>query len=214
MKHSIGLLLVLLLMGWTTPIMAQQWGLSVKYLFDSRGYNTLGVWPQAELPYGFSLWGFTDLHGNEGKGSRFDLTRSFSEYRLSYPLLKNLRAEVEYNGFTPQGVDLLRFGGTYQLNLFDGQVWLRGFPLETDGRGGEVSIEWDMPLFWRLHFSGWLDLDIEAEKGKDLWFTEPALTVDLTDKLSLIIEGRFNGFEQRLGMESGGVAVGLGYVLR
>ena len=213
MKRILFPILLLLFFGRAAPATAQ-WNVSVKYLFDSRGYNTLGVWPSATLPYGFSLWGFTDLYGSEENEGRFDLTRSFSEYRLSHRLFDNLRAEVEYNGFTPQGIDLLRFGGTYQLNLLDGQIWLRGFPLETDGRGGEVSIEWAIPLFWRFHFSGWLDYDIEAEKGKDLWFSEPAITVDLTDQLSLIIEGRFNGFEQQLGMDGGGIAIGLGYQLK
>ncbi|MFQ5534091.1 MAG: hypothetical protein ACE5EM_04625 [Sphingomonadales bacterium] len=78
------------------------------YYFDSRDFNTLAVNLSVKnLPFGWNLWGFTDLHGRQHDArGRFHISRTFSEYRLSKNLARlsgidGLGFQFEYNHFTP-----------------------------------------------------------------------------------------------------------------
>lgn len=77
------------------------------------------------LPWGFNIFGFTDLHGVEGQPSnRFDLSRFYHEYRLRRPLnpdwllgVKGFDVELEYNNANGQNNSLLRGAIGYQYTI-------------------------------------------------------------------------------------------------
>jgi hypothetical protein len=218
--------LILILIFILLPIVAQaRPDLTLKYHFDSRGYNTFGIWTsEFDFPYGFGFWGFTDLHGSESdpSNSRFAITRSFSEYRISNSLigdwvhLKGLYFEAELNALSVSQ-DLIRFGVgySYSFSLFGndpGTIWFRGFPIQTNGHSGELSVEWFIPLHERINFSGFTDFDINANGDNNhLWVIEPALNFHLTNSLFFQFEYRYNDYERVVGLEGQGWALGIGY---
>ena len=186
--------------------------LKAQYYFDSRDFNTLTLEIGGELPIGFSVWGFTDFHGDHNDaGNRGEMTRTFSEYRLSHggigQLLKlpGLGLQAEYNDMTPGNNNLGRFGVTYKhklpipkLGMSGGkQGWLqwRGFPVETDGNGGQVSLIYFLPLHDRVNIAGFADINF-IDGASDRWIVEPQLNVRMYQQFWAILEYRYNGFER------------------
>ena len=190
---------------------------SMAYYWDNRDFTTLNLLTSTNgLPYDFSIWGFIDLHGAH-KSSSTDLSRYFIEYRLNRKIdrdwvggLDGLGFQTEFNDSESLSNNLLRFGLTYRHSLpeFLGQKgWLqwRGFPYETDGSGQQASLIYFLPLHERVWISGFADINFR-ESLKDIWVIEPQLTYKFTDRFSLLVEYRYNGFEDikegvALGME-------------
>lgn len=210
-----------LMVGWiaTAPKLAEaaeqsrlRPKLKASYYFDSRDYNTLNIEVGGSLPLGFSVWGFTDFHGDQDNaGSRGELTRTFSEYRLSHggigELLNipGLGVQAEYNDMTPGDNNLGRFGITYkhavpipELGCIGGKpgwLQLRCFPLETDGDGGQVSLIYFLPIHDRVSIAGFADINF-IEGATDRWIVEPQLNVRIHNQFWAILEYRYNGFER------------------
>lgn len=184
--------------------------LSLSYYLDERDFNTLEIGiSSTRTLFGFSLWGFTDLHGDQGGSRDADFDQSFSEYRLSHAgigewlNLPGLGAQIEFNIFTPGSNDVTRFGLTYRHDLplpwsetagRDGWLQWRVFPYETDGDGGQLSLIYNIPLFSRISISGFADYNIR-EGAPNRWIVEPQLNVKLSPRISALLELRYNEFE-------------------
>lgn len=190
---------------------------SVAYLLDERDFNTASLFIASTRPlFGFSLFGFTHWHGDQGSPRSTDLTRSFSEYRLTYRDLgkrlniSGLSGQIEVNAFTPSGKDLARFGLVYKHSVFQ-QGWLkwRVFPYETDGDGGQFSLVYKMPLSRGMHISGFADYNIK-EHSDNRWVIEPQLNIRLTDRITGVIKFRYNEFQKaNPNLDGSGTAIGL-----
>ena len=194
---------------------------SLSYYWDNRDFTTLNLLTSTTgLPYDFSIWGFTDLHGAH-ESSSTDLSRYFIEYRLNRKIdpdwvggLQGLGFQAEFNDSEFLSNNLFRFGLTYRHALpeFLGRKgWLqwRGFPYETDGSGQQASLIYFLPLHERTWISGFADINLR-ESQSDVWVIEPQLTYQLDDRFSLLVEYRFNGYEDLNPAAKGeGVALGM-----
>ncbi len=182
---------------------------ALTYYFDSRDYNTLAIFTSIdELPLGFKIWGFTDLHGDQGNASdRFDITRHFIEYRLSREIspewlfgLQGVGMMAEYNDFNGPDNDLVRIGPYYDhaipLPFSDrqGKMQWRLFPYESDGSGWQASVSFFVPFSDRVSLTGFADINVID--GSDRWVVEPQLNFKVSQQFSLVMELRYNGFEE------------------
>jgi len=178
------------------------------YYFDTREYNTLNIMTSlSKLPGDIKLWGFVDLSGKQNSGNgRFDITRYFLEYRLSRALFpdsqsafKGLGFEAEHNDFNGPDNDVLRLGLTYKhlVPFLPGsKSWLqwRYHPYETDGTGSQVSVIYFLTLAERIFISGFADLNLE-NGSDDRWVVEPQINFVINEILDLVLEPRYNEFE-------------------
>ena len=200
-----------------------QAGGELTYYFDSRSYNTLNVLTSvSDLPWNMNIWGFTDFHGvQKASDQRLDLTRYFMEYRLRRGIdpnwiagLNGVGIEVEYNEGNDSGNNMLRFGVNYRhglqrVGLKGGWLQWRLFPYETDETGQQFSIVHFLPLSPKLSIAGFADLNIQ-EAGPNRWVVESQLTYRFHSVLGLVVEARYNGFEDANAKLDGiGVAAGI-----
>lgn len=196
---------------------------AVTYYYDSREYSTLNLLTSIKgLPLGLDLWGFTDLHGDQGDDSgTTDLTRSFSEYRLSKSLcsdcvdgIDGFGLMAEYNDFSGSENSLGRFGGyvTHKVELpwgRKGSFQIRVFGYETDGNGWQISTSYFVPFTSRLLLVGFADINF-IDGGSDRWVIEPELRWKLDEHISLVAEFRYNDFERSIpGWDGTGLAGGI-----
>lgn len=188
---------------------------------DSREYATLNINLSSDrLPAGFTLWGFTDFHGDQNGNISADFKRTFSEYRLSHngPSewlgIKGLGLQAEYNNATPGGGNAYRFGLTYKHPLGKGN-WLqwRVLPLQDDKDKHQMSLIYSIGLVSKLRLSGFADYNIN-DHGKDRWVIEPELSYEIAPRTRLLLEYRLNQFEQAANSKQGvGFALGISYQL-
>ncbi|NIP98404.1 MAG: hypothetical protein GWO24_35325 [Akkermansiaceae bacterium] len=205
------------------PSLASFWGKhSVGNYIDSRGYHTLALNSEVDLPLSFKLWGFTDIHGNQKDvAGRFAFERYFMEYRLLRELpaewlfgLGGVGAIVEYNDFDRPGNSLLRTGLYYgtALQLPWGQkggVQCRVFPIESRKDRWQISLGYGIPITDKLSLTGFADLNFHSD-GPDRWVIEPQLNYALSESLSVLLEFRYNGFEDDApNLDGTGIAAGL-----
>ena len=203
---------------------SKPWSL-VEYDFDNRGFNILHFMGSTSLPFGFDLWGFIDLEGDDLAGiPRADLTRFFLELDLRRELWENGGLIAEYNDLQGSGNSVGRFGVFFQptvtlRSLQDG--WLAGqgklafklFPFETDGRGGQVSFNWNKRFDrigdGRFSAGGFFDLNFKAlhSNSRPIIVTEHQIRWRVADGLHLITEFRVNEFLD----DEFGIAPGLQY---
>lgn len=196
------------------------------YYLDSREFPTASIGLSANrLPFAFSLWGFTDFHGDHNSND-LALTRSFSEYRLSHSGLgdiikiSGLAFQVELNALSGSGNDLVRVGVTYKHNLplpwlsdSSKQGWLqwRVFAYETDNNGGQASLIFNLPITLRIHVKGFADYNV-IEGAHDRWVIEPELNVQLNARWWTLLEYRYNQYEDaNPTIRGSSVALGLRY---
>jgi len=197
---------------------------TINFYYDVREYPTINILTSTKgLPLGFSIWGFTDLHGNQNDPQNsVDLARYFMEYRLSRQLdskwvfgIKGLGLQVEYNDFNSAGNNVFRFGGTFKHSfpfLHDKRGWLqwRFFPIETDGSGQQVSVIYFIPIYDNFFITGFADLNMST-KGSDRWVVEPQLNFKLNKRFSALLEFRYNAYEaSNANLKGKGVALGFG----
>ncbi len=182
---------------------------NLSYYFDNRNYNTMNILLNSTgLPWGFNIFGFTDLHGTEGQSSnRFDLTRFYHEYRLRRPIepdwlwgIKGFDVELEYNDGNGPNNSIARAAIGYQHSvpfLDKGKSWLqwRILPWRSDGKGWQLSNTHFFVLTDRIKLIGFADYNI-MNRSPNQWVVESELSYTLTDTFDLIVEGRFNGFEE------------------
>jgi len=193
---------------------------------DNRGYNTVSILTgTGGLPGGFSVWGFTDFQSNQNSSdNRFDTSRYFMEYRLMLGLdqkwiggIRGMDVQAEYSDATGEDNSLVRFGLSLKHALpfgWERKGWLRwrGFPVETDGSGGQVSLAWSLPLSKRLSINGFADWNLNRN-GPNRWVVEPEVVWQLLDRFSAHVEFRYNGFEDADPQLDGrGIAAGFGLV--
>jgi hypothetical protein len=185
----------------------------ISYYLDSRDFNTATLVASTKaLPLGMAVWGFADFHSAPERSSeRFDMTRYFIEYRLLRTIepgwvggLQGLGLVAEYNDLEGDNNALVRFGLSYKRPLPCGRVQVRLFPLETDGNGGQLAFSYRVDFSHRLSLAGFADYSL-VEGGADRWVAEPQLGYRLNDRFSLLLEYRYNEFEQN----DSGVAAGL-----
>lgn len=203
----------------------KDWDATVKltYYFDSRDYNTLNIFTNVKpLPLGFEFWGFTDIHSDQkAPESRFDLTRYFMEYRLIYPIqpdwifgLKGFELEAEYNDFNGPNNNIVRFGPTYKHPLplpwgRKGALRWRIHPFETGGDGFQASVLYFIPLTERFSVTGFADINF-VDNARDRWVIEPQLNFKINQMFALVLELRYNEFEEaNPNLDGLGVAAGL-----
>ena len=197
-----------------------------QYVLDDRDFNSLAVYVSTlRFPLGISVWGFTEVNAAQGDAvNRFDLTRTFSEYRFSHKRLgdmlnvKGLVAQIEYNDITPLAGQLLRFGIAYRHNLKIPQLgsvgglygWLqwRAHPYQTDGNGGQASLIYFLPFHKKAFISGWLDLNY-SEKFRRKWVFGPFLNLKIGKRSWIVLRYNHNGIEDAIGLD--GTGWGLGF---
>ena len=181
---------------------------NLTYYFDSRDYNTLNVQTSLpDLPWGFNIWGFVDIHSEQKNAEqRFDLNRNFIEYRLRRPLfpdaksaLKGLGFELEYNDLNGTDNTVVRPGITFKHlvpSLHGDKSWLewRYHPYETDGSGSQISVIYLLHLTERIFISGFADLNFEEDMD-DRWLLEPQINFKINKTFDLVLETRYNEFE-------------------
>lgn len=204
------------------PIVKRNASASITTYWDTREYTTVSIITSTSLPYGFSIWGFTDLHGVQNEGQDvFDHSRFLMEYRLSQKIspdyavgLKGLGWQVEYDDFNGSSNEVVRCGLTYRQN-FNGFMskssWLqfRYFPYETNGDGQQISLIYYLSLTDRIWISGFADYNV-IEGSKDRWVVEPQLNYKLSDQVTAVVEYRLNQYEQaNANLKGEGIAFGL-----
>ena len=189
----------------------QRWFLS-EYDFDTRGYNVLHFMGHSPLPYGFSIWGFIDIEGADFVGAnREDFATYFLEIDIKKSLWERGGLIGELNDLPGDANAIGRFGFYWKpeiSNLVPRQGWLAGdarmgfkiFPLETDSRGWQASMNWnkkfDSILDGRFSAGGFLDLNFNAGPSENdlIIITEHQVRYRLVDGLHLITEFRLNEF--------------------
>ncbi len=203
--------------------------LSGAYYLDSRAFTTAAVGISSNrLPLGFTLWGFTDFHGDHDDDS-LALTRSFSEYRLSHAGvgrvtgISGLGFQAELNALSGSGNDLVRIGFTYRHDLplpwlagggKTGWLQWRAFPYESDDDGGQASLIFNLPITDRVHVKGFADYNV-VDAGDNRWVVEPELNVRISERLWALLEVRYNEYEDaNPSVRGSGVAMGLRYQFR
>jgi len=192
----------------------------ISYYFDDRDFNTLTLFMlNKDLGGGFSFLGFTDFHSDhQNSTNRNDATRTFSEFRLSNNMIAkwwnidNLGLQLEYNDSTPgNNNNAVRLGLTYNQSL-NASDWLqlRVFPLDSQN-DGQVSIIYFVKFTENFNLSGFADYNFISD-GKNQWVFEPQLNYKLYSKLWLLLEYRYNGFENsNPNLDGSGTALGLRY---
>ncbi len=198
-----------------------------QYVLDDRDFNSLAVYVSTfRFPLGISIWGFTEVNADQNDPvHRFDLTRTFSEYRFSHKKLgdmlnvKGLVAQVEYNDITPQAGQLLRFGVAYRHNLKIPQLgsagglngWLqwRAHPYQTNGNGGQASLIYFLPFHKKVLVNGWLDLNY-SKNYRRKWVFGPFLNLKMSEQSWVVLRYRHSGFEEAIqGLDGTGWALGV-----
>ena len=194
--------------------------ISLTYYFDTRDYNTLKINTSGNLPYGFHLFGFVDIHSEQNNPKeRFDLTRYFFEYRLSYSInpdwifsLSGLRLNIEYNDANSLENNVIRAGLSYRKHLqFLNRSWieLRYFPYESDNSGTQVCISALIRLSKKIYINGFADMNIDRD-AKNRWITKPQINFALNKTFELAFKYRYNGYqEEKPGLDGSGFAFGL-----
>lgn len=172
---------------------------------------------------GFSLWGFSDFHGDHDSND-LGLNRSFSEYRLSHGSAAKLfntpgfSFQAELNSITGDGNDVVRAGLTYKHKLplpwgkgTKGWLQWRAFPYETDNDGGQASLIFFLPISPRLQIKGFADYNV-MEGANNRWVVEPELNIQISRRLAALLEFRYNEFEDaNPAIHGSGVALGIRY---
>lgn len=194
---------------------------SLANYLDSREYHTLGVNSSMDLPLGFKLWGFTDISGDQGRGGgNFAMERYFMEYRVLHDIPESWILGIdgfgvlgEFNDFNGSGNSLFRFGPYYGSSLTlpwqrTGKIQLRVFPYETIPDRWQISLGYFIPLTDRLSLTGFADINFR-QNSPDRWVIESELNYKITDATSLLLEYRYNGFEDASRqLEGSGLALG------
>lgn len=198
----------------------------MQYIFDDRDFNSLAVYVSTlRFPLGISVWGFTEVNADQDDAvHRFDLTRTFSEFRFSHNGLgdilnvKGLVAQIEYNDSTPFPGPLLRFGVAYRHNLKIPQLgsvgglngWLqwRAHPYQTGGSGGQASLIYFLPFHKKAFINGWLDLNY-SENFRRKWVFGPFLNLKIGERSWVVFRYNYNGIEDAIGLDGTGWGLGL-----
>ncbi|MEE8059069.1 MAG: hypothetical protein V3T17_14720 [Pseudomonadales bacterium] len=186
---------------------------ATNYYLDDRGHNTLSlIYSSKSLPYGLAFWGFTDLDSNQdNEDSRSDMTRYFTEARLTKMFGGGWGVQAEYNDASGTGNNLGRFGVVYKFPLDNRFVMLRVFPVETDGDGGQVSLIWRTKIgLDNLFFEGFIDYNIKEGQTNRI-VSEPQLRYRVSDRLGITLEYRINEFLKPTPKDHKGTALGLYY---
>ena len=197
------------------------------YVLDDRDFNSFAVYVSTlRFPLGISVWGFTEVNATQNDPAhRFDLTRTFSEYRFSHKGLgdmfnvKGLVAQVEYNDITPKTGQLLRFGVAYRHNLKIPQLgsigglngWLqwRAHHYQTNGDGGQASLIYFLPFHYKFFISGWLDLNYSESSGPK-WVFGPFLNMKMGERSWVVLRYNHNGIEEAIpSLDGTGWALGV-----
>ncbi len=194
---------------------------NLSYYFDSRDFNTMNVLVNSTaLPWGFNVFGFTDFHGTENVPTeRFELNRFYHEYRLRRPLddlpfmpIKGFDLEFEINDSNLPKDGVARLGIGYQHSVpFLKKGWLqwRILPWRSDGKGWQLSMTHFLALTERIKLIGFADYNIMNDRPNE-WVWESELSFTLTNTFDLIVEGRYNGFQEAIpGLDGVGVAGGI-----
>ena len=197
------------------------------YVLDDRDFNSLAVYVSTlRFPLGISVWGFTEVNATQNDPAhRFDLTRTFSEYRFSHKGLgdmfnvKGLVAQVEYNDITPKAGQLLRFGVAYRHILkipqlgsiggLNGWLQLRAHPYQTNGDGGQASLIYFLPFHNKFFVSGWLDLNYSESSGPK-WVFGPFFNMKMSERSWVVLRYNHNGIEEAIpSLDGTGWALGV-----
>ena len=197
----------------------------IEYDFDDRGFNVLHFMGNSPLPFGFNLWGFIDLEGEDVAGAnREDLSRFFLEIDLKKRIWSNGGLIAEYNDLQGDNNAIGRLGFYYQPQLdclSPTQGWFAGkgllgfkvFPYETDGYGGQASFHWnkrfEAVLDGRFSAGGFFDLNYNAGASHDriILVTEHQVRFRVAEGLHMITEFRVNEFLR----DDFGIAPGVQY---
>ncbi len=199
------------LLFYTPNIAAESFPVRIAaaYYADAREFSTASVVVSAkQLPFGLSLWGFSDFHGDQ-QSNNFKLTRSFSEYRLSHngieswTGIKGLGLQAEFDVLSGKGNDVARAGLTYKHNLplpwmrdSGRQGWLqwRVLPYQTNNSGSQGSLIFNVPFTERIGLTGFADYNVR-DGGSNRWVIEPEINVRLSQDFYALVEYRYNQFE-------------------
>lgn len=182
------------------------------YYMDNRDFNTVSlIYSSKSLPYGMTLWGFTDLHSNQNSDdNRSDFTTFFTEARLSKMFKGGWGVQAEYNDSMGNDNDLARFGVIYKLPLKQ-FVLLRAFPLQTNGSNAQLSLAWRTTVgMEQLFFEGFVDYNIVDGQTNRI-VAEPQLRYMLGQRHGVTVEYRLNEFLIPTSSDESGVAVGFYY---
>ena len=195
--------------------------MTAEYQFDTRGFNTINFTGGANLPYGFSIWGFTDIEtADSHEGSRTDAQEFFMEIDLKKELHKGFGIVLEYNDSEGRYDSIGRFGLNYiarwdWLKKMDLNLGFKAFPIETDGHGGQVSFGWEkkFPKLFDGRFSmgGFFDLNFDSGANDDETniVTDTQFRYKLTENLEALVEFRFN--EYLVASQEHGLGIGMKY---
>ena len=183
----------------------------VEYAFDSRGFNVFHYMGHTPLPFGFNVWGFIDIEGDDLPGAnREDLSRYFLEIDLKRKLWDTGGVIAEVNDLHGDGNAIGRFGvfwkpDTEWLSPEDGflsgklHFAIKFFPVETDGQGGQFSFNYnknfDGVLGGRFSAGGFFDFNYDiGATGFDSIVSEHQLRVRVAEGLHFVTEFRVNEF--------------------
>ena len=195
--------------------------MTAEYQFDTRGFNTINFTGGADLPYGWSLWGFTDIEAADSSDdSRTDAQNFFMEIDLKKELYKGFGIVLEHNDGQGRHDNVSRFGVNYiarwdWLKKLDLNLAFKVFPIETDGHGWQGSFCWEkkFPKIFDGRFSmgGFFDINFDSGRNDDETniVTETQFRYKLTENLEAFAEFRFN--EYKIASQEEGLGIGLKY---
>jgi len=195
--------------------------MTAEYQFDTRGFNTINFTGGAELPYGWSIWGFTDIEtADSSDGSRTDAQKFFTEIDLKKELYKGFGVVLEYNDGEARHNSIGRLGANYiarwdWLKKMDLNLAFKAFPIETDGHGWQGSFCWEkkFPKIFDGRFSmgGFFDINFDSgpSDNETNIVHETQFRYKLTENLEALVEFRFNGY--KVASQEQGLGIGMKY---
>ncbi len=195
--------------------------MTAEYQFDTRGFNTINFTGGAELPYGWSLWGFTDIESADSSdGSRTDAQKFFIEIDLKKELYKGFGVVLEYNDGQGRHDSIGRLGVNYiarwdWLKKVDLNLGFKAFPIETDGHGWQGSFCWEKKfpsiLDGRFSMGGFFDINFDSgpSDNETNVVSETQFRYKLTENLEALVEFRFN--EYKVASQEHGLGIGMKY---
>ncbi len=169
--------------------------------YDTRGhYNLVLEGGATDLPLGTKLFGYIDAETDEDNPD--NLNKSYAEVRMTKRGESGLGVAAEYNG-EPFKSGTTRTGITYEPGLPKGsRLGAKFFPFATGDKGMQVGVNGRYDITDDMWVEAFLDYNFKP--GKTV--TEVQVGKEIKDNLSVVAEGRYNGFKDE---DDLGVGIGL-----
>jgi opacity protein-like surface antigen len=189
----------------------------IGYYDTIRDQETITLNGWANLPHNFGFWGFVDFTSNRGDQTgvtnQADLSGFYTEFNLHYKFMlddnakKQLRLMAEINDGSLSDA-VFRPGLQYFQATNWGNFSFKVLPYKVDlvkqdpvpDPTGQVSLAWRINLLKnKVYFEGFADLNWLYQNQRNYYpfIVEPQLGYNLTKHSAVVVEYRYNNFQQK-----------------